>query len=110
MKVSSTGLLYSPSDLVRFLESPFSSWMDRYHLEHPDVLDPDDISEDAQLVIDMGNEHELKILQKLRGSEKGVTDISRDSESTANTLKAIRDRRPIIYQAKLEAGTFAGYA
>ena len=26
-------LIYAPSDLVRFVSSPFSTWMDRYNIE-----------------------------------------------------------------------------
>lgn len=37
LKDSSSALLtYSPSDLVRFVESPFASWMARFELERPD--------------------------------------------------------------------------
>ena len=28
---------YSPSDLTRYMQSPFASWMDRYALEFPDI-------------------------------------------------------------------------
>lgn len=38
-------LLYSPSDLTCYTESPFASWMDRYRLEQPTQApekDPDD--------------------------------------------------------------------
>ena len=29
--------LYSPLDLIRFMESPFALWMDRYALEFPEI-------------------------------------------------------------------------
>jgi len=35
---------YSPSDLTRYMESPFASWMDRYALEHPD----DSVKKDSE--------------------------------------------------------------
>ncbi|QDT91552.1 Transposase IS66 family protein [Gimesia algae] len=30
-------VLYSPSDLIRFMESPYASWMQRLHVEHPEL-------------------------------------------------------------------------
>ena len=45
MKKTTAGqLIYSPSDLVRYLASPFASWMDRYYLEDPDAVTPDEQS------------------------------------------------------------------
>lgn len=29
-------IIYSPSDLTLFMESPFASWMERLTLHHPD--------------------------------------------------------------------------
>jgi len=30
-------LYFSPSDLTRYMESPFASWMDRFAIEAPDL-------------------------------------------------------------------------
>jgi hypothetical protein len=35
MRRTEGGIVYAPTDLVVFLESPFASWMDRLHLESP---------------------------------------------------------------------------
>ena len=29
---------FSPSDLTRYMESPFASWMDRFAVEYPDQV------------------------------------------------------------------------
>jgi hypothetical protein len=42
MQEQSGAVAYSPSDLIRYFASPFASWMDRYHLENPDGITPDE--------------------------------------------------------------------
>ncbi len=49
MHYQSGRLIFSPSDLIRFLASPFSSWMDRYHLENPHTIEPDEEEEEHKL-------------------------------------------------------------
>jgi hypothetical protein len=41
MKKQSGHVIYSPSDLIRYLASPFASWLDRYYLEELDDIKPD---------------------------------------------------------------------
>jgi hypothetical protein len=41
MRYEGSRLTYSPTDLIRYLTSPFASWMDRYHLENPGAVVPD---------------------------------------------------------------------
>ena len=105
-------ILFSPTDLVRYLASPFASWMDRYHLEFPGRIKPDDETEDQKLIASSGDKHEADVLGKLESEFPGLTAISkdRDSEARISTLKAIESKAPIIYQARLELGEFAGYA
>lgn len=110
MRKISGQIVYSPTDLVRYLESPFSSWMDRYHLENPATLLPDELSEDAELIIKTGEAHELAILEQFRSGVADLCEISRDGDSTVDARDAIRRRHSIVYQAKLESGNFAGYA
>lgn len=110
MKRISGELIYSPSDLVRYLESPFSSWVERYHLEHPGALVPDELSEDAELIMKTGEIHEQAILEQFRGSVDDLCEIARDGHSTVDVREIIKQRHSIIYQAKLESGNFAGYA
>lgn len=110
MKYDSGRLIYSPTDLVNFLESPFSSWMDRHHLENPGLLIPQELSDDAKLVLETGNQHARNILEELKGSDDELREIASDSNPTEGTRTALAARVPIIYQAKLEAGDFAGYS
>jgi len=110
MRKSSGVLIYSPSDLVRYLESPFSSWMDRYHVENPGALWPDALSEDAELIIETGQNHERTILDSYRKDGIDLCEILGRGNAVQDTLDAIRQRRRIIYQAKLESDNFSGYA
>jgi hypothetical protein len=47
MQNKKRGLLLSPTDLIRFMESPFASWMERLHREVPALATPDPLTEDA---------------------------------------------------------------
>ena len=113
MKKNSTGeLLYSPSDLVRYLASPFASWMDRYYLEHPDAVTPDETSAEDKLIAETGQAHERTVLADLKAAHTGIVEIQGTSlaEACGQTLAAIRSKAPVIYQAALQGGPFAGYA
>ena len=55
MKKQRSGeVVYAPSDLVRYVASPFASWMDRYHLENPGAVTPDEDAEEAKLIAQSG--------------------------------------------------------
>lgn len=76
MKKDSSGQLrYSPSDLVRYLASPFASWMDRYLLEKPGAVSPDQQTDDAQLIAQTGDQHERAVLQEFRSSGTQIVEI-----------------------------------
>ena len=68
-------LVYSPSDLIRFMESSFSSWMDQYNLEFPRQLTPDKDSAEAKLIQETGNRHEKRFLEDLRAKNRDIAEI-----------------------------------
>ncbi len=104
-------LLYSPSDLVRFLASPFAIWMDRYYLENPGAVTPDEDTEDERLIAQTGQEHERTVLEELKAAAAAVVEIQTNNPATAreHTLSAILAKSPVIYQATLHNGQFAGF-
>jgi len=104
-------LVYSPSDLVLYSVSPFASWMDRYYLENPHAVIPDEETEDEKLIAQTGDQHEHAVLDELKSSEPNLLEIPRgDFEvSRSNTLAAISSKAPIIFQAALAARRFAGF-
>ncbi len=53
-------LICSPSDLIRFLDSPYASWMERLHLEFPDRVQPDDETAEQKLVATTGEKHSVQ--------------------------------------------------
>ena len=104
-------LIFSPSDLVGYLESPFASWMARHHLENPGLLTPDPKSEDMQLIADSGIIHEGVILKDWKAKEPALVEIhDRDPDAAhEHTLEAIAQRAPVIYQGTLRHGSFTGF-
>ncbi|NNN19365.1 MAG: TM0106 family RecB-like putative nuclease [Acidimicrobiaceae bacterium] len=111
MRKYSNRLIYSPSDLIRYVASPFASWMDRYYLENPSVVAPDQETEDQKLIAQTGDQHEHAVLDEFKVSSE-VAQIPKDNLEIARskTLDAIKAKTAIIYQAALENDRFAGFA
>ena len=113
MKKQRSGeIVYAPSDLVRYVASPFASWMDRYHLENPGAITPDEVTEDAKLIAQTGDKHEQAALSELKSSAGPVIEIPTHdfAVARAQTLAAIHAKAGVIYQAALGNGRFAGFA
>ena len=112
MRKDSGQLIYSPSDLVRYLASPFASWMDRYYLENPGAITPDEETEDEKLIAQTGDQHERVVLDEFKSSDLELAEIPRDDYVVARTktIAAINAKAPIIYQAALASEQFAGFA
>jgi predicted RecB family nuclease len=112
MKKESTAIIYSPSDLIRYVASPFASWLDRYYLENPGAITPDEATEEEKLLSRTGDEHERAILTDYKDSDPEIVEIAKaDFEGALRaTLAAIKRKAPIIYQAALQDGVFAGFA
>ena len=112
MQKTGKTLFYSPTDLVRFMESPYSSWMDRLYLEHPDRIKPDEESAEKKLVAQSGNLHELNHLTKIKAAKLDVCEIPKGdvAQSISLTAAAVREGRSVIYQACLQLAPFRGYA
>lgn len=73
MKKKSSGeVVYSPSDLVRYLASPFASWMHRYYLESPGAVTPDEATEDETLIAQTGEAHERVVIEDFKSSAATV--------------------------------------
>jgi uncharacterized protein len=111
MKKESDSLVYSPSDLMRFVASPFASWMDRYYLENPKNVTPDEQTDEQVLIAQTGDQHEHSVLEELKLSVH-VEEIPRSDlkHASAATTVAIASKVPIIYQAALSDDRFAGYS
>lgn len=111
-RLESGQLIYSASDLIRFINSPFASWMDRYHLENPLVLTPDPESEDQKLIAETGIAHEQAILAEFEAGPLPLAKISIESwqQASEDTLSILNQKVPVIYQAALSKDNFSGFA
>lgn len=105
-------VVYSPSDLITYLASPFASWMDRKLLEEPGSITPDELGEEQRLIINTGIAHEQKVLEDFRHVARGLCEVatSHPEQARDTTLNAVRERIPVIYQAALQSERFAGFA
>jgi uncharacterized protein len=112
MKRLSGQLVYSPTDLVRYLASPFTSWMDRYCLENPGTVTPDKETEDEKLIAQTGDQHERAVLGEFKSSDANLVEVPKADPvvAEATTRGALKAKAPIIYQAALAGGPFAGFA
>jgi hypothetical protein len=103
MYLNSNGeIVYSPSDLIRFVQSPFACWMERLRLVRPDVAVRDEPSEELLLIAKTGELHEAAYLQSLRDANHDICEITGDRHHAGTaTLRAISDQREIIFQSYL---------
>src|SRR2546425_6324082 len=109
MTKSSGSLFYSPWDLIRFLENPFVTWMDRYDLECPGEVTPDPESEEDQVLFKAGLQHEQAVLEQFQKNGVDILQIPPGNRDSELTVMAMREGRGVIYQAFLQHGQFAGY-
>lgn len=109
MRISSSRLLFSPHDLLNFLNCPYVSWMDRRHVESPGVYAPDPPGGFLGTIQAAGVEHEKEFLESLRTEFGDVFDLTEATNCQA-TLSAMKEGHAVLYQARLEYGDFSGIA
>lgn len=105
--------IFSPSDLTRFMESPFASWMDRYTMEYPHLAPAKD---QADALVDSlqkrGFAHEDQLEVEFR--EQGLSVVKIEAENVEEkhkaTVSAINRGDDVIVQGYLESDEFAGFA
>jgi predicted RecB family nuclease len=102
-----TSIVFSPSDLLVFFESPFASWMQRQSLELPNAPPPDAREPEAELWARKGSEHEKRVASLIRAEHGELFEADADE---ASTITAMRAGRRAIYQAALAQLPFAGVA
>ncbi|HEY9784864.1 MAG TPA: TM0106 family RecB-like putative nuclease, partial [Candidatus Obscuribacterales bacterium] len=101
--------IYSPSDLIVFMESQFDSWMDRYYLDYPDEVKPQAADDVAVILQKHGARYEGEFLASLEQQGKRsfcVSDFDRQCEEM--TLNAMKEGYEVIYQGVLSSPQFAG--
>ena len=108
-------LVFSPSDLMVFMNSPFSSWMTRLALDYPERLEgvEKDHDEMMGLLAKKGNEHEESFLAQLKQEygEQNIAVINPDRATAEEaTREAMGEGYKVIFQAYLQRDSFAGFA
>jgi uncharacterized protein len=104
---------YSPSDLTRYMESPFASWMDRYVIDNPANAPRKDVADELmQTLAQRGLDHEALLEKSFIASGLNVVHITQKSEcgTLEQTLQAMKDGADVIVQAHLSMASFNGYA
>ena len=114
-KLSQNDYIYSPSDLIQYMSSPFASWMERLKIDHPEKLEGIPRDEDVMLglLAQKGNEHESSYLALLieKYGQANVAMIDRDTETASQKTKdAMVLGHEVIFQAYLERDSFKGYS
>lgn len=106
-------MYYSPSDLTKYMDSPFASWMDRLAQEHPGLTPEKDISDKFMgLLQQKGYAHEDKLETRFIAEGRTLVKIkgSNNSERYTKTLEAMKEGVEVIVQARLKLDQFAGFA
>lgn len=101
---------YSPSDLIVFMESPFASWMDRYHAERPGEAARDAKDASADLLKERGLQHEIAYLNALKSEGLDVVEVVRNADAERATLAVMQKGHAVVYQGYLKYGQFAGWS
>jgi len=111
MKKDHKSILFSPSDLITFVKSPFASWMDRQYLQDRKSLTPDEDDPMLTVLARRGNEHEHRYLGSLKDQGLDVCEIqTSDQNAQAATLAAVEQGTEVIFQARLAGNGYAGWA
>jgi predicted RecB family nuclease len=111
--------LYSPRDLVAYLEGDFAAWCERMQVERGRAggagsaqlqwVTPDEEDEERALVARMGQEHENRYVSSVRGRHPDLVEILRGELSADHTLAALRAGAPVVYQGHLTMNGWQGY-
>ena len=113
MQIINEKILFSPSDLIDFMDSSFVSHMERLVLTNPEFkkfIDPVDPLLSA--LQSKGYVHEENFLKSLDFSNNQICKIKRTNKEKmfSETKTAMNEGKEIIYQAYLANEQFGGIA
>lgn len=111
MHIEFNQIIYSPSDLTLYIDSPFASWMEHLALTNPELLPrADEKDELMSLLQHKGFQHEKEILNSFINRGLSVAQITRNPNMLEDTLAAMKLGVDIIYQAALSVLPLKGFA
>src|SRR3954467_15396660 len=112
--------IYSPRDLVAYLEGDFAAWCERMQAErHREggarALELEWVTRDedkeAELRARFGREHEARYLQQTKARYPEMVEILYGDPAAATlALAAIQAGAPAVYQAHLSLDGWQGWA
>lgn len=109
--------LYSPKDLISWLEGDFAAWCEREAAEHrgkgggAPPREPDERDEEMELAVRYGIDHEQAHLERLRAEVTHLVEIDpKESNAASATLAAMQAGADVIFQGVLEHGNWMGIA
>ena len=104
---------FSASDLMRFKGCRHATTLDLRRIEVGDVR-PDEDAEEAALLQEQGDAHELSFLDSLRKGGRDVVEIETDgrpiADCVADTLLAMQAGADVIFQGAMLDGVWGGYS
>ncbi|WP_133127776.1 TM0106 family RecB-like putative nuclease [Legionella nagasakiensis] len=111
MHLESDQIVFSPSDLTQYMDSPFASWMEHLALTNPELLPMRDAEEALGAVLQKkGYEHELTALASFAADGLNVVNLSKAMDAVHATRLAMQAGADVIYQAGLLLMSFKGFA
>ena len=109
MKKNGAGYLFSPSDLIKYMQCAYVSFLDRCYVDFPNEFQPDAEDEFVTLIQACGDEHEKEYVKQL-AQKSDIRDLSAEGDVQQATLRAMQDGVPVIYQGAIAYDGFAGYS
>ncbi len=111
MKSTGGNILFSASDLMRFMGCAHATTLDLMHLrgEGPE---PGEDSEDAALLQKQGDAHEMAHLERLKASGKSVVEIPRNdlAHDAEATRAALETGAEVVFQGAFLSGNWGGWS
>ncbi|MFC3053797.1 TM0106 family RecB-like putative nuclease [Kordiimonas pumila] len=114
MQYQNSNILFSPSDLTAYMDSPYASAMERLKLESPELKKFMDAEDEMLKRLQLkGDEHEKAVDQSMRDDGLDVLELKRSNNHewmAAETIRAMEDGQEVIVQGYLKDGCFAGFS
>ncbi len=110
MRRDGAAWVFSPTDLVTFFGSPWAAWHERLLAQRPGAADPDPVEPGSATLAARGAAHEQAVLRRFEGRLGPAVRIAPGPGAAAATAAAMARGAPLIAQAALAHGAWAGYA
>ena len=106
MRKHNGGYLYTPSDLVEFLSSPFATWMTRRFVDDPSAVTPDADPPELLSLREQAQRHEQACLAQLRAEGHDVYEVPSSGDRVQLTRQAMQAGHDVIFHAVLAQADF----